>query len=332
MAPTSHHIHTSYGTIHVLTSVPPPSPSATTNTAPATTTTSRLPTILLIHGGLCSSRAFKPLFESPLAATYRIIAPDLPGHGKSANVGDENGEVERTYCFRGCAETVLEVLRHLDVRGEVVLVGHSLGGMVGLEVLGLVGEVKRAKGEVEGVEEDVGVGVGVGADVDVKGVMIVGTVPCRGREEFEEGYITEEEVGSEVEVETETETEREKRLRFVKKVYGEEGWEEWMVEDAERVDKRALGELFRSGVSGEGRDYRGLVRDMKEDEVTLAVVVGKKDRFVKRSVLEGLRYGSLWRGGVVNVEGCGHSPFWDGREVFERILGEFVGHCFKVTG
>ena len=46
------------------------------------------PAIVLVHGNSASSRAFARQLDGPLGAKYRIIAPDLPGHGGSADAAD----------------------------------------------------------------------------------------------------------------------------------------------------------------------------------------------------------------------------------------------------
>lgn len=41
------------------------------------------PPLVLIHGWSCSGFFWKPMFPR-LAATFRLLAPDLPGHGLSS--------------------------------------------------------------------------------------------------------------------------------------------------------------------------------------------------------------------------------------------------------
>jgi len=101
------------------------------------TTGKRLP-ILLLHGaGLCKE-TFDRQLESSLGAQYRMIAIDLPGHGASSDAFDP----DRTYRIEGLADVALEVLERLGIDNAVV-VGASLGGLVGLQMLqtfpGLVG-------------------------------------------------------------------------------------------------------------------------------------------------------------------------------------------------
>jgi pimeloyl-ACP methyl ester carboxylesterase len=101
------------------------------------TTGKKLPILLLHGGGLCKE-TFDRQLESSLGAQYRMIAIDLPGHGASS----DPFEPERTYRIEGLADVALEVLECLGIDNAVV-VGASLGGWVGLQMLqtfpGLVG-------------------------------------------------------------------------------------------------------------------------------------------------------------------------------------------------
>ena len=81
--------------------------------------------LLLIHGMAGSSRAWVPII-GPLAAKYRVIAPDLLGHGRS--------DKPRTdYSLGAFAVWLRDLLDELDIPAAT-LVGHSLGGGVALQV------------------------------------------------------------------------------------------------------------------------------------------------------------------------------------------------------
>lgn len=82
--------------------------------------------ILLVHGWGVSGA----LFEGQLAALapgFRVVAPDLPGHGDSAAFPRGAG-------FGWLAESVAALVAELQLR-EIVLVGWSLGAMVAWDLL-----------------------------------------------------------------------------------------------------------------------------------------------------------------------------------------------------
>jgi pimeloyl-ACP methyl ester carboxylesterase len=79
--------------------------------------------VVLLHGYLESVDIWGE-FEEELSKDNRVISIDLPGHGKSMPVC-ENQTMEIM------ADTVRAVLDHLDI-GRAVIIGHSMGGYVTL--------------------------------------------------------------------------------------------------------------------------------------------------------------------------------------------------------
>ncbi|MGY6651007.1 alpha/beta fold hydrolase [Amycolatopsis sp. TRM77291] len=76
------------------------------------------PAVLLLHGLGATGAVWDGLMALP---GYRWLAPDLPGHGGSARLPH--------YSFGGLAAAVADALPE---RGPLLVVGHSLGGVVGL--------------------------------------------------------------------------------------------------------------------------------------------------------------------------------------------------------
>ncbi len=80
------------------------------------------PAVLLLHGLGATGAAWDGLMAQP---GYRWLAPDLPGHGGSARLP--------RYSFGGLAAAVADALPD---RGPMLVVGHSLGGVIGLALAG----------------------------------------------------------------------------------------------------------------------------------------------------------------------------------------------------
>ena len=79
--------------------------------------------MILLHGGLFSTENFDPILPQ-LAANHRVIAVDLQGHGRTA-------DVDRPLDVRLMAEDIAALIGHLELdRPDVV--GYSLGGGVAL--------------------------------------------------------------------------------------------------------------------------------------------------------------------------------------------------------
>jgi pimeloyl-ACP methyl ester carboxylesterase len=83
------------------------------------------PPIVFIHGMTCDHSDFAPQFEY-FRQRHRVIALDLRGHGASdAPEGD--------YTMAALAEDVLWLCDELGVHKPIV-VGHSMGGVIALEI------------------------------------------------------------------------------------------------------------------------------------------------------------------------------------------------------
>ena len=83
------------------------------------------PPVLLLHGLGASKLSWLPLL-GPLAERYRVIVPDLPGHG-------ESDKPRTTYTPTFYSGVVRRLLDALGER-EAALVGNSLGGRIALDV------------------------------------------------------------------------------------------------------------------------------------------------------------------------------------------------------
>ena len=80
--------------------------------------------ILLIHGMAGSSQTWRSVIR-PLSRTYRVVAPDLLGHGSSAKPRSD-------YSLGAFAVLLRDLLDELGV-AQATVVGHSLGGGVAMQ-------------------------------------------------------------------------------------------------------------------------------------------------------------------------------------------------------
>jgi pimeloyl-ACP methyl ester carboxylesterase len=82
------------------------------------------PVLMLIHGLGGSFENWQEVIE-PLARSYTVIAPDLPGHGDSASSGGD-------YSLGALAASLRDLLLALG-HPRATLVGHSLGGGIAMQ-------------------------------------------------------------------------------------------------------------------------------------------------------------------------------------------------------
>ncbi len=83
------------------------------------------PTMLLLHGTGASSHSYRHLAPL-LAPDYRVIVPDLPGHGFTSAAPDPS--------LPGMAAATAALVKHLDIAPAMV-VGHSAGAAIAARML-----------------------------------------------------------------------------------------------------------------------------------------------------------------------------------------------------
>ena len=81
--------------------------------------------LILLHGGLGSGEMFGPILPA-LAGRHQVIAPDLQGHGRTA-------DIDRPIDIRLMADDIAALIDHLGL-DRPDLVGYSLGGGVALQI------------------------------------------------------------------------------------------------------------------------------------------------------------------------------------------------------
>jgi len=86
------------------------------------------PAVVFVHGNSFSGQVFAPQFQSSLGATYRLVAPDLVGHGASAWAKNPRS----AYTLPGYADFLAAFVQALSL-DDAVFVGWSLGGHIVLE-------------------------------------------------------------------------------------------------------------------------------------------------------------------------------------------------------
>lgn len=84
------------------------------------------PSLLFIHGWCCNRMHWQPQIEA-FRATHRVVAVDLRGHG-------ESDKPDEDYGIQGFVDDVLWLMDQARLE-QPVLVGHSMGGIIALNLL-----------------------------------------------------------------------------------------------------------------------------------------------------------------------------------------------------
>jgi pimeloyl-ACP methyl ester carboxylesterase len=248
------------------------------------------PAVLLLHGNSGHKEVFARQVEA-LAPRYRVVAPDLSGHGRS----DDASEPGRDYTLAGHAGYLSELSSALEL-GPVVLVGTSLGGHIALE---LAARLPDARGLML-----------VGAPPFAKNVDSMGgawqpgpAVELSGKAEFSDA-----EVETFVMAHAISEPQRVAELRRA----------------VRRADGRSRATVVGALLAEHAADQRVLVAEL---DLPIAVVNGAADEAVNLGFIEAAPYRRLWRGQPLRIAGAGHMPQVSHPHEFNALLGAFVADC-----
>jgi len=243
--------------------------------------------VLFIHGNSFCRAVFDAQLQSSLAADHRLVAIDLPGHGESSNAADPM----RSYTLPAFAEVAVEVLERLDM-AEAVVVGWSLGGHIGIEMLARL--------------------------PSIRGLMIIGAppIPVNG---WAQGFVQTPNSA----LAAQREWSDEDVDAFLMKVFGRLP-DAGLREAARRADGRFRQRIFQAAREGAGVDQKVTV---ETHSVPLAVVNGADDRLVKLDYFDTVAYANLWEGRCHRLHGLGHAPFWEAPTTFAPLLARFLRDC-----
>src|SRR3954447_11649209 len=101
------------------------------------------PPLLLVHGGRDHCRSWDVIARA-LQPHFRVLAPDLRGHG------DSDWTKGGSYALTEYVYDLSRLVRHIAAR-QVAIIGHSMGGMVGLIYAGTFLEQVSALVVLDGV-------------------------------------------------------------------------------------------------------------------------------------------------------------------------------------
>lgn len=246
------------------------------------------PTIVLLHGNSFSSAVFEKQLRSPRLCGFRLIAFDLPGHGRSKPLPED---VE--YSIASFATLVTEALETLKIK-QAVLAGWSHGGHVALDM------VKDTK--------------------CIKGAMIFGAPPLRAGtlSTIHAYHFSRDMFLASKPVFSVTDA-----MRFEKFCLGTSAdgrFYETLMNTAPKVRS----DVFKSALQGRNGDQYELALASQKP---LCFLQGENDPLVRASYIEDLGADPDFRGEIAMIEHAGHAPFLDQQEIFDFMLASFANRA-----
>jgi pimeloyl-ACP methyl ester carboxylesterase len=241
--------------------------------------------IVFIHGNSSSSKVFQTIIEADLP--YNMLAFDLPGHGLS-----ECSENISDYSFENYKAISLAQIKQL--KGNVILVGNSLGGHIVIEI-------------AENVP-------------NLKGMMIMGTAPVKSPMNLEEAIIPNEAL-SVFMTESPTQVDIKKAMEigtFQKKSH------KLLVDDFQQADRKIRVAIALDLTHGNLGDEYTIFQQLNCHKI---IIQGYQEPTVNTLYLEDLA--SKSNATLVYIEACGHYPSIEQPEQFIQLLEGFSEICFK---
>lgn len=251
--------------------------------------------VVFLHGSSASAAVFSAQLESPLANHFRLIAIDLPGHGRSDNF--DNPDV--SYTLPIVAQTIARLFPPLGI-ARAVMVGWSLGGHVAIEMMAKYPHL-------------------------LAGVMISGTPPL---DSSPLTPLRAFHLNPAVLLVSKPNLSRRDAERLARMSFGDLA-APGHIEAILRTDPQIRPRITRSLLRGDGADQKATI---ETSPIPLAVVNGTDDPAVRASYLTGLAYANLWERKVHLIAKGGHAPFLAAPNVFNALLHRFAmeAHTYRV--
>jgi pimeloyl-ACP methyl ester carboxylesterase len=246
--------------------------------------------VLLIHGNSSCKEVFMNQVDALASAGFAIVAPDLPGHGRS----DDAKKPRTIYSFPGYARILADLMNNLGIV-RYHIVGWSLGGHVGLELWYRFSAVKSLL--ITGTPP-----IPLSARGASRGFVTSPLMDLAGKRTFDRSEI--EAYGGAMLGQA-----LDHRKRVARTIA--------------RTDGRARYWMLRNGLAG-----RGINQAMAVQKCTrpLAIIQGRVDPFVNIDYLRGLTYGNLWSRNLVLLD-AGHAPHWTKPRLFNHLMLSFLKHA-----
>lgn len=245
--------------------------------------------IVLVHGWCMSSAVWQSQIEL-LKASFRVVAPDLRGHGRSRGVFTGYG-------FSGFAADLAALFRHLDIK-DALLAGWSMGGQIVLQALPLL----------EG---------------RLSGLALISSTPCfNANSSFPYGLSRVEADGMALKVRRNIARAMDgfRGLMFAE---GELD-DQQLADDVARILAEAavpdVGTALESLQALADADMRPLLASV---QLPTLVVSGDQDRICLPAAAEYLHSHIRASQCVQFNNGCGHAPFLTRPERFASVLADF---------
>ena len=242
--------------------------------------------IFLVHGNSLSSDVFKEQFSSPILKNYRLIAPDLPGHGKSFR----SAEPGHDYHLPNLITTLIKFINSFNFK-EYFLYGNSLGGHLLINCLPYLN--------------------------GVKGLAINGTPPLTSPPDMAACFLPNPAAMLAFKPDLSEEEINQLAATFCNPGSANISEIEEYIKNTDPEFRRVVGAGL---ISGKNNDE---IEILKQSNIPLAIVHGENDSLINPAYFKNINL-NLWNNKVHIIKNAGHLPFFENTEGFNEKFKGFL--------
>ncbi|MFO7865170.1 MAG: alpha/beta hydrolase [Salinivirgaceae bacterium] len=245
--------------------------------------------LLFIHGNSLSGGLFHAQFNDAELNQYRLVAPDLPGHGASAK--SENPE--KDYGVLSFIDMLQQLVKELSLK-HIVLVGHSLGGHIAIHLM----KALQNNGVI------------------IDGIALMGTPPLTMPPRMDQAFFANPAMGlafkgelsdDEITMLASAFTHQKDALDSVKQ----------QIQQSDPMVRPMIGQSIATQLTEDE------VEILKSTKAPIAVLHGRKDELVNDSYIKNQRI-EIWENKIHYIPDAGHCAFLENPGELNAKLVEFV--------
>ena len=244
--------------------------------------------LILLHGNSLSASLFKNQFEGDTLKKYRLIAPELPGHGNSTR----SSNPENDYGVMRFISILKAFIDKLSLK-EFALFGHSLGGHIAINLLPHFN--------------------------NCKGFIALGTPPLKSPSNPHEAFLPSPFVGLGFKPDLTDEEKRMLAAGFLAEIHPEL---DSVIEAISNADPLVRSYIGKSITDDKSSDETAIIKN-KGKEIKIALLAGENDKLINLSYIESLSL-PLWKDTPLILKNGSHSAFIDLPLDFNALIASFL--------
>lgn len=239
--------------------------------------------ILFLHGNSLDHEIFTPFFKSQFLSSYKLVAPDLPGHGKSSKAASDD-----VHSVLGLTR-VLEQLITGIASQTIVIIGHSLGGHIGIH---LADQIQPR----------------------IKKLVLIETPPLGSIEDMQKGFLPNELMGLAYKKDISIDEAHQLALAYSMKNSG------FLAKKILATDGQFKESLLNNTLNS---PYENEIEKLRNLDFPVLMLHGEDDPFVNVTYIEALGL-NLSGEKVHRIENAGHCGFYENPGPYLKLIEAYL--------